>query len=435
MLVEQLISAYLDGDLTPEQDQLLRAHVSANPAAREAFDAAVLLHISMCCEDSTEVPSDLRSRLFGVIDASADKTSASEFQQPITRAVRKVGASVVMLMLLCLPITDRYFDSNVLRDRANLSDAKNITPDAGYPADVSWRMLSTGHEGATNLDSSRSLADFVTGLDQDVEMQIADNHNAAEPHADQSVEKPTIKLPTLNCYFSQPTSVVSFKQGQESIIPSAQQGGVVQRTPITVSSVYAAGLNSGTSGATNITQVAASIGYEMSEEDFVGLEIGATSYSIQQTSTLLRGEPGRALLTTQESTDVSIPSQTAIVQAPLEPPPKIASPDQITEHYSTTRFLTITKQSTAWGAAFYERRLITLSSLSLNARAAAGVGEDGVIGYGRIMGEWKVGGVVSLVIGSELRTMPFKIGTGTNTRSAINYNTILTGLTGVHVRF
>lgn len=451
MIVEQLISAYLDGDLTPEQDQLLRAQISANPAAREAFDAAVLLHISMCCEDATEVPSDLRKCVFGAIDASTYRTSSSEFQKIVTRAVKKVSMMTVMLMLLCLPITDRYLESKALRDRANLSDVNDITLNKGYRANLASGTRSTGHKGATKPGSGRRLADFVTGVDKDVEVPQADNKIATVPDADQSVEKPTIELPSLNSFFSQPISVVSLIEGQETITPSSQQGGVAQRTPITLSSVYATGLSSGTSGATDITQFAASIGYEMSGEDFVGLEIGTTSYSIQQTATSLRGEPEGASLTTQEASDASIPSQTAIVQAPLGPPTKLASPDQTTEHYLTSQFITLTKQSTAWGAAFYERRIITMSSLSLNARAAAGVGEDGVIGYGRIIGEWKIDGVVSLVIGSELRTMPFKIGngigigtgtgigigigTGTNTRSSINYNTILTGLTGVRVRF
>ena len=68
MIIEQLISNYLDGDLSPEQDQELRELVAADPAARKLFDEAVLVHIAMRCEDETEVPEDLRADVFSQIE-------------------------------------------------------------------------------------------------------------------------------------------------------------------------------------------------------------------------------------------------------------------------------------------------------------------------------------------------------------------------------
>jgi hypothetical protein len=435
MTVERLISAYLDGDLTPEQDELLRTRISADPAAHEAFDAAVILHISMCYEDRTEVPLDLRKSVFGAIEASANQASAGRFRNIKSVASRKFGTMVVMLFLLCLPITDSFLELNSFRDSSIFFDVNQVSGAANSATNMKASIHGTGEGRESALGISRQAAGYAIDGDDELATLRAKNDNSTELNSNQSVEQPRIEQPTLNSLFSRPLPTASETEDRDGIYSSADLNNTTQRTRISLATMYGEGFGSNASGATNISQVAASIGYEMGKEDFVGLEFGATSYSIEYSTSSLLGAPDEASMASREPIDVAIQPQASTVQMPMEQPTKLTSPDPATTHYSASQFTTSSRQSTVWGTAFYERRFITLSSLSLNARAAAGVGEDGLIGYGRLIGEWRLGGVVSLVIGSELRTMPFRTGTRNNNQSGINYGTILTGLTGVHVRF
>jgi len=88
-----------------------------------------------------------------------------------------------------------------------------------------------------------------------------------------------------------------------------------------------------------------------------------------------------------------------------------------------------------WGSAFYERKFLNVSSVSVTGRAGAGVGADGLLGYGRLVGEWSIGAGLSVVVGAEARAMPFRVGSAEGRSSATSYGTVLTALTGLYMRF
>ena len=150
MIPDVLISKYLDGDLSLEEDVEFRAMLAADPNAREAFDSAVLLHIAMRCEDVTTVPSDveesvlafianapltvcaqdqsMRSSSFrglhsnsqrGGLSAYTDtdllsfgrglETRGAAHAAPVVRSgVRRVMAAAAMLLVLALPFGDQF---------------------------------------------------------------------------------------------------------------------------------------------------------------------------------------------------------------------------------------------------------------------------------------------------------------------------------------
>ena len=193
-------------------------------------------------------------------------------------------------------------------------------------------------------------------------------------------------------------------------------------TSVTVSTSYAAGLSSSVEGATDVRQFAASVGYGLSDDDMFGLEVGTTSYTTNTTSTILN-TPGSAASTAAE------PSGGTPV------PGKLASPEPTSGSYEASEFDVRRQETAVWGSAFYERKLMTLSSISLTGRAGAGVTQDGVLGYGRIVGEWTVSGGLSVVVGAEARAMPFRMGANTMQSTTSSYGTVLTAVTGLYMRF
>ena len=116
-------------------------------------------------------------------------------------------------------------------------------------------------------------------------------------------------------------------------------------------------------------------------------------------------------------------------------PGKLASPEHVGGSFSSSEFDVQRQETSVWGSAFYERRLVTLSSISLTGRAGAGVAADGLLGYGRLVGEWTLSGGLSVILGAEARAMPFRVGVSSGQSDATAYGTVLTAISGLYLRF
>ena len=160
----------------------------------------------------------------------------------------------------------------------------------------------------------------------------------------------------------------------------------------------------------------------MTEDDAIGLEVGATSYSISQTSDLL---------TTTEPVSSSMRS----LVHDGDGGGKLASPEDEVGHYSIASQGRTAQVRSMYGSAFYERRLVDLESVALFGRAGAGVSQEGLLGFGRLTGQWTVGAGISLIVGAEARSMPFQTGAGGGVASQVAYGAIVTAVTGLQVRF
>ena len=213
-----------------------------------------------------------------------------------------------------------------------------------------------------------------------------------------------------------------FREGESAPAPADQLYEEDQPAFISVSTSYAAGVSTSLPNTSDVEQLAASIGFGVTEDDLVGLELGSTSYSYTRTSSLT------------EQTGASV-SRMAMVNDNGDDDGKLASPTPTTGSYETTEFVDQQRAFSVWGTAFYERRLLNIESFSLLGRAGAGVATDGVVGYGRVTSELALGSAISLVVGAEARAMPFRLGPIQGTGSSKAYGTVFTALTGLHVRF
>ena len=184
----------------------------------------------------------------------------------------------------------------------------------------------------------------------------------------------------------------------------------------------ATGIGANSVGASDIRLIAVSIGYNMGEDNVFGLEVGNTSYTVTKTSVFVEQSGASTARTEMRPDDNSVV------------PGKLASPDPIGGSFETTETSYIGRENSVWGTAFFERRLLHSDNFAMRARAGAGVGVGGLVGYGRLVGEWSVGGTLSLVVGAEARAMPFRVGGGAGA-SASSYGTVLTALTGIHLKF
>ena len=212
--------------------------------------------------------------------------------------------------------------------------------------------------------------------------------------------------------------------GENPTVASGEFTPWQQPEPLTVviSTAYATGVSSSLASAQNVEQISASLAYGISEDEGIGFEVGATSYSIDQASNVLSTtEPVSAMM------------RSSVNEEPDDG--KLSTPETGPGAYTSSSQRQTAQVRTAWGGAFYERRLLSLEDVSVHGRAGAGLLEDGVLGYGRVSGQWMLGAGISVMVGAEARSMPFQTGAGAAVSSEITYGAVITAVTGIQVRF
>ncbi len=427
MILEHLINGYLEGELSEEQDRELRSMLGADPAAREAFDAAVIIHIALRCEDDTQVPAHARTTVFDAIDALAahdDHIQSRYGSQPRrSDALRRLPALVAALMLIVLvPIAEQEpFAVNSDRNYTVTTTEKGQQEVSAHAA---GRMASQKGTTQTTTVLSTSSASVALNHDHDATEETSttgSDHQLSRVPDEGNDAQPRVATPSLSSVFGSlgGGGIAVGTATPEESRPSLPEPPTTQ---VTVSTAFATGLTSSVEGAEAVRFIAASIGYGLGDDDVLGMEVGATQYSVQRSGMVL-------------SMMGSGSSMTA-----TEPPSghgsngKLSSPDRQAQRYASDSITYRLEESQVWGSAFYERKLFALRDVSLRSRIGAGVGEDGLIGYGRLTGEWHFG-AFSLIMGAELRGMQFRTGSESGSSSATSFGSVVTALTGLYVRF
>lgn len=457
MILEQLISLYLDGEVSAEQDAELRALVSADPLAKRTFDAAVLLHIALACEDQTQPPSSLRAQVLGTVNALA-----GEQQQACTSVFRRrrqgawarfAPALTIVLLLLSVPISDADLMQETLTIMAASAPAlgaESNQPSVNHGNTNQPAMLQNtkthkpathafNHEALSQQASSQRAASMAhaEGITYQAQSATADEPSLASSSEIETQQQQS--KPTIASLFSS-ASPELMKNHTSAYMPSNskqpnQNGTLIQQADITnhmpeppttsaiLTTSYAAGSGSSVQGTGNVRQLALSIGFRMGNDGQAGIEVGNTEYDVRRTTYGTMPVNGsRSSLAIQPTTTWSSSS-------------KFAPQPSSTLRYRTDSAATNSTESLVWASAYYECTVLELKPASITARFAGGVSEDGLLGYGRLVGRYQLGSVVSLAVGAEFRGMNFRVGSAQGIGSATAFGTTFTALTGVYVKF
>jgi len=258
------------------------------------------------------------------------------------------------------------------------------------------------------------------------ELRATSYENAtATAHSNSNSQTPDIPLSTLfGALSAQTMSSVTPVEDAPATTTERPHPLIAHEAPLQVSvaTTYAAGVSSSLASAQDLRQISASVAYGLSERDALGLEIGTTSYSVEQSSTVI---------TTSDA--FSSTMRTSINDGTGSE--KLASPEAVREVYGKGQMQRTAVVHTGWGTAFYERSLIASERLGLTGRAGFGASDSGFLGFGRLTGSLDLGSGFSVMLGAEARAMPFQTGAGAAVSSQITYGTVLTALTGLRVRF
>lgn len=381
MIPDYLISKYLDGDLTQEEDRELRSELSTDKDAREAFDASVLIHIAMCCDDESEPPADLvDSTLREVLQLASNAQINGRKRSSLSPMM-----TVLAVLLLCVPISDQL--------------PWIVQPEVQQTSSAKLSALDvSGAPSVKRIKSGNSTGSFAPPMQLAVEVPVA----VEESH------EPPARVPIAS---TESMALEGIGRESEDVFIARPIIESQHPTAMILSSYVGTGIGGG-GGRSNATVVSQSFGYAIDDRTQVGLEVGAVSYTIAQYSTMAIRD-GEGSINNKGSRLMML------------------NPSQEGGSFSRVVNSTSSEAVRYWGTAFIQRTVLQTSVADVSLRGGAGMDQMGIVAYARLQSHFSVNSWVSITLGSEARIMSLERGITTGTIGRSEYGPMFTVMAGI----
>jgi hypothetical protein len=456
MTLNDLLSRYLDGELTHDEDAVLRQMLASDPQAREAFDTAVLLHVHMQCEPAEPPCPTLWDSIEAATVAQPLRASTMGLQRPISRSKRRlVAVAYTLAALLCVaPVHHMMFNLNDTM-AGGLPELQTI--DGNQQSETRAGNLN-GVQAPSTAATPPSVkvvedlsADGMAGAVQDGDFEKSTIVIVAEmldTQPEQIHEVEPQQTPTLRSFLgssnmgSQPNgqtnwAAISEPSSTRDVAESSNTSeSVSQRAPVHVEASYNTSVSTSASHITNVQQVSQSTGFVLASSTVVGIEVGVTSYTLAYSgnveTTSESAAAGRRSTENvsdyQQTIGTNEPSNSFVVPSAklaMVPQQSIATGTQMVRGSRAIQQL--------WGSAFAQFPLLELANVDILARAGVGLGEDGVTSYSRLTAEYALAKGVGLLLGAEARGMQYRVGTVNSMASATSFGLSIGVSTGIRI--
>lgn len=426
MILDLLISRYLDSELTAEEDRELRSITSSDPEAREVFDQAVLLHIAMRCEDpEVDVPAglvqDTRSLVLDKIDALP--TPKQLAPKSAVLRVRTVVAMVALLLIFALPI-DEFTREYGVQTAELKQGSVELQNDDVRP----WNKLRTreieGNQGI--VDSEKVAAQRASGVTQPVSEPILATlspdsfHGQAILDVAQVLALPSVALSSVAL---PSVAIPSVARSETSVAQSSPAPAQSEDVPLLLTTFYTSSIQGSLETVSAISQISQSIGYGLSNRSYVGLEVGAMQYTVDRvmhTTVRAGGESDVAMRET-------------VIRSSTASGGKLSPPSTPAGAFTQESTRIVAQQSVAWGAAFYQRPIVHSGDMAMLGRVGVGAGMDGMLAYGRLQAEYRILPILSVTMGAEARYAPMRTGAVSGQQSGQSYGGFLSMVYGIQL--
>ncbi|HYF02744.1 MAG TPA: hypothetical protein VEC36_05165, partial [Patescibacteria group bacterium] len=407
MNLELLISKYLDGDLTPEDDQLLRKILSEEPLAREEFEGAALLHVEMQQDaESIVPPADILSATEDMIMMRIMNHSIQDSGRPtqflkmsLKRRVASLFSVAVMLFTFTIPFQDG--NVGVVGNTALMQGSSSGKPEAmvGIIQNVvdsqnnvvplrltSMRPLHQNFLRSNTLSNPGETASLaVLSETADVENEIAALHESAVVINPIAAMSEAIKnssgakqFGVYSDYQSDRSADIAL-QAEGRTSGNSEKGDEVQVSTFLATNV----LKSSRASEAAIASVSQSISYGINSNDRIGLELGYTSYTYEGNATVL--VPSTSMISMNTPEFLSKKSDGILVKPSM---PKDESKSTTKPAWKEEEVAYTDQGRMYWGAAFYERRIVQQGNASVHGRLGIGGSGEGGVAYGRVFGKY-----------------------------------------------
>ncbi|MBK7987617.1 MAG: hypothetical protein IPK11_12045 [Ignavibacteria bacterium] len=481
MMFDILISKYLDGSLSAEEDCTLRTILSENPLAKEQFNLAISLHIAMKDEPELllddETISASERAIFASLMLELPKVAPHGHDGIIRKKrnqsfIPRIAAFVVLFILMLSSVTDLKLSdiSHTVLAVNNANDEstsnplqfKNLTNvriDAYHKKQYRLRqteksMLQTND--TLFSDDVQQLA--VTDMTADIEvpknnddifvpfsvaianipatMMLAHSPEQSSFEGKSQVKDESIgiirttALNQANAQSTQNTEVVATAQKNNE--DSENQHSVNQfmssgehKAAVHIRSFLNNGFVYGNNSSVNASSFSQSIGYDVKEGTKVGLEMGQVgfTYAYQTIGNGANTEPSSGIIAVKEhrfSKNMTLLGK--------EDNGNTVPVDNVNQE-SVNNDNTV---SLYWGGAFIEQAVLNTQDIAINLAGGIGAAGSGPIIFARSYAEYKVNSTLSLTIVAEGKT--FSIREGRQTGKSLQSNVMIALAYGLQIK-
>ncbi|MCX7735888.1 MAG: hypothetical protein N2319_04160 [Candidatus Kapabacteria bacterium] len=413
---DDLIMKYIDGELSYSEDEELRNMISLEPKIKEDFDLDIYIH-SAIKEDSRAITPSPE-----VVSSTEDKVlmkilASQKVAQPIIKFRKRTYAYVAAVAVFIL-VNFIYFGDNIinndlrlsqLKEQMNLFSPQTILDESeniDLKTDNQFKNTLISENKTKKADKKQAQIEPINNLSQsdlrreagnnqnlNVLSNIEDNYHTTilndietkqkqnisqidlaqafdfpkeEVIIDNAVTKPMLNLNGAHLNLFQPSS--DFYTQSSDIQFSSFFGTDVLRNGIPDKKI-------------GITHISQAISYSINNTQRIGIEMGYTEYSYEQTVNVLvplGSINDERFIVPQFNND----NENDLILYPI----KFNKNQQV-----------------FWGAAFYEESLLSNEYLSLVGRIGGGTTSDGPLGYTRFFAKINVLKNVSVSLGTEGR--------------------------------
>jgi hypothetical protein len=427
MNLEDLISKYLDGDLSIEEDSVLRDRLSEDSVSKDKFEGSVNLHLAIKQDANSIMPPEDLLRTTEDMILMRIMASETAKRTKIVWSRYAVAASVIFILFLgnLFHITDLNFGNGnsiisdngdattqEIKSESNTTTTKQLIEpkskkvtrlksiDNGTNSTL-LAVVSSNENAINNIETETTNSNTSSGQAENT-IQKA---NYAEKNKDEMTLPEQIipgrkentqsfvpVIPTPN-YEIMP-SVPVIHSTQPIIASPIQMNNFASNAfdfqfdkpqDIRISSFFGTDVaRSGINSKDNIvvSHYSESLDYSMNSKERLGLEVGYTEYSYDD----------KAVIRSKSYSNTS--SKKTTIEG--------SGSGGANTYYSYTLPLSLSKQI-YWGSAFYERELFDMNSLRLNGRMGAGWSDEGPLGYARLYAQYKFYGGIYFTLGAEGR--------------------------------
>ncbi len=446
MNLDELISKYLDGDLTEDEKSQFTKTLSEDGRAREKFDSAMSLHIAFR-EDAESINPPKK-----LIDQTEDLIMMKIFAKAPENKKRKpllwlnpqmIAAAIVLLIFVFIFEIDQNINSSNTKSTVNQNIAYKVFNEQSekeFQSKKDFRELqqtSTIQSNQMVKRTKRQLTSLneINVVDKNISNGNNDLMNNALAFRSQELssinpEQKVLKnesndLVQTNEFKENPkNNILAFKTNlndnkiinfndlsQITIANNEENINQKKGQSISLSSFLGTDIVRG--GMTNdnsmISHFSQAVSYEIDDDESFGFEVGFSQYAYDE----------KAEITVKKNIG-NLPTNSSIESNESGIDFSIAYP-QIVNVKSNTQIL--------WASAFYERLLYEIGEMDFVTRIGAGFSNDGLIGYSKIFMQYQLFSGVKFTIGAEGRLFQAQINKFVDQKSNIKSSaTLIYGL-------
>lgn len=418
MKLDDLISKYLDGELSYNDDIELRQMLKENPDAKADFDAAVLINATIR-EDASMIktPSDLLVNtedlvLMRILAEDNSKARSKEKRRIIAWLPRFSFVFAIFIFVAIYFITDfrnpfveKSTQSSIVNSRnSNLTKQNNdvmIASDQLNSKNSQTKnnksfVLNTQNKEKSINSTSNTPVVYASNQDAIEANSFINNEIPTDISSDKSIVLNEINSNNnINSYFnnainSSPTiaKINAFTSNlvRSNIYTENRLKPMLNlpmfenlNTPVVLNTIFSTSSYKNKPFAT----LSQSIGYNFDKKVSVGLEFGYTSYNYDRTT----------IIKVPISTGGALNSKLEIGNWAEQSAGYINLPINLEQKYRQY-----------WISTFIDYNILDYNILNLNSRFGAGLSGNGALAYTRLMSELELYNGIYLKFGGELKT-------------------------------